>query len=96
MLTSSPLTKTDLCQFRIDRNDKAATYAVFNDLGLTPSMAVRLFFRQVRTTRSIPFPIEHIPNETTIASIRASDAGVGVKTFTVEDDIFSHLDSLTK
>jgi DNA-damage-inducible protein J len=96
MLTTSPLTKTDLCQFRIDRNDKAATYAVFNDLGLTPSMAVRLFFRQVRTTRAIPFQIEHTPNEMTIASMRASDAGVGVKTFATGDDMFSHLDALTK
>jgi antitoxin component of RelBE/YafQ-DinJ toxin-antitoxin module len=29
-----------------------------NDLGMKPAQAIRLFFRQIRLTRSIPFAIE--------------------------------------
>ncbi|MBQ7659257.1 MAG: type II toxin-antitoxin system RelB/DinJ family antitoxin [Alphaproteobacteria bacterium] len=51
---------------RIDENLKADVEAVLMRLGLTTSDAVRLFFAQIRNTRSIPFELKVYdePNET--------------------------------
>ncbi len=46
-------------QIRINAQEKQDAFAVFNDLGIRPSQAIRMFLRQVRITRSLPFPIEH-------------------------------------
>ena len=43
---------------RIDENLKADAEAVLSGLGLTASEAVRMFFAQIRNTRSIPFEIK--------------------------------------
>jgi addiction module RelB/DinJ family antitoxin len=44
-------------QFRIDSTVKDGAFAVFNEMGITPSEAVRVFFMQVQKTRSLPFSI---------------------------------------
>jgi len=62
MLTM-PSSKT--YQIRIGEKEKQETFAVFNDLGITPAQAVKMFFAQVRRTHGIPFPIEYTPNEKT-------------------------------
>lgn len=38
---------------------KKQAFAVFKQLGITPAQAVRLFFKQVVLTKSIPFAIEN-------------------------------------
>jgi addiction module RelB/DinJ family antitoxin len=44
-------------QFRIDSSIKDGAFAVFNEMGITPSEAVRVFFMQVQKTRSLPFAV---------------------------------------
>jgi addiction module RelB/DinJ family antitoxin len=44
-------------QFRIDSAVKDGAFAVFNEMGITPSEAVRVFFMQVQKTRSLPFSV---------------------------------------
>ncbi|TXJ07434.1 MAG: type II toxin-antitoxin system RelB/DinJ family antitoxin [Acinetobacter sp.] len=51
--------KTEVYQIRLDSNEKKQAFAVFKQLGLTPAQAVRMFFRQVVLTQSIPFNIEN-------------------------------------
>ncbi len=63
------VTTSTMYQFRIDEAEKAETFAVLNDLGMKPAQAIRLFFRQVRQTKSIPFPIEHTPNAATAKNL---------------------------
>ena len=56
---------------RIDGNIKADAEAVFSELGLTPSTAINLFYKQVIRTKSIPFPIKaEIPNRKTIKALK--------------------------
>jgi len=62
MLTIS---RSGTYQIRINEKEKAETFAVFNELGITPAQAVKMFFAQVRRTHRIPFPIEYTPNEET-------------------------------
>ncbi|RYY78116.1 MAG: type II toxin-antitoxin system RelB/DinJ family antitoxin [Moraxellaceae bacterium] len=59
--------RTEVYQVRLDVHEKKQAFAVFKQLGISPAQAIRLFFRQVVVTRSIPFAIEqgqHEPIET--------------------------------
>ena len=42
-------------QFRVDSVVKEDAFAVFREIGITPSEAVRVFFKQVQKTRTLPF-----------------------------------------
>lgn len=56
-------------QFRMETSIKEGAYAVFDELGISPSEAVRVFFKQVQKTRTLPFILiadeqsAHIPTE---------------------------------
>ena len=51
--------KTEVYQIRLDSQEKKHAFAVFKQLGITPAQAIRLFFKQVVITKSIPFSIEN-------------------------------------
>lgn len=51
--------KTEVYQIRLDSQEKKHAFSVFKQLGITPAQAVRLFFKQVVLTKSIPFSIEN-------------------------------------
>ncbi len=51
--------KTEVYQIRLDSQEKKQAFTVFKQLGITPAQAVRLFFKQVVLTKSIPFSIEN-------------------------------------
>ena len=44
-------------QFRMDASIKEEAFAVFREMGISPSEAVRVFFKQVQKTRSLPFKV---------------------------------------
>ena len=48
-------------QIRIDRDLKESAEAVFSEIGLDATTAVRLFFTKVAQTRSIPFQLKAEP-----------------------------------
>ena len=55
---------------RIDEKVKADAETVFSRIGLTPTAAINLFYKQVIRTNSIPFELKaDIPNETTLKAI---------------------------
>ena len=59
---------------RIDNNTKKGAESVFEQLGLTPSTAINLFYKQVIRTNSIPFELKaDIPNKTTLKAIAEID-----------------------
>ena len=51
--------KTEVYLVLLDSLQKKHAFAVFKQLGITPAQAVRLFFKQVVLTKSIPFAIEN-------------------------------------
>ena len=56
---------------RIDGIVKAEAEAIFLELGLTPSTAINLFYKQVIRTGSIPFKIQlEKPNRKTVRAIK--------------------------
>ena len=80
-------------QFRIDEQEKAETFAILKEMGIKPAQAVRLFFRQVRQTKSIPFPIEHTPNTETAKSLLRPDEEKGYERFDSVEALFADLRS---
>jgi addiction module RelB/DinJ family antitoxin len=59
---------------RIDADTKAQAESIMKALGLTPSQAVNLLYRQIIANKGIPFPVK-IPNDETIATFRVTDEG---------------------
>ena len=90
-MTTAIARRPSMYQFRIDETEKAETFAILDAMGMKPSQAVRLFFHQIRQTRSIPFLIEHIPNEKTAKALLLPDSEKGYKRFDTVDALFADL-----
>ena len=59
---------------RIDGTIKSDAEAIFSELGLTPSTAINLFYKQVIRTHSIPFPLKaEVPNKKTIKALKEAE-----------------------
>jgi DNA-damage-inducible protein J len=63
---------------------------VLDNLGLTPSEAINLFYRQVCLRRGLPFAVE-IPNDTTVTTFAKTDRGDELVHAKNEDDLFKKL-----
>lgn len=85
------MSRSSMYQFRIDAEEKARAFAVFERLGIKPSQAIRLFLRQVSVTQSIPFAV-NLPNETTVAAMEAARRGE-VEHFATPEDLLKALDA---
>lgn len=88
--------RTEVYQVRLDVHEKKQAFAVFKQLGISPAQAIRLFFRQVVVTRSIPFPIEQgnaepieAPKKTSKKSVTASELS-----HLSDQDVFDQLNEL--
>jgi len=85
------MSTSTMYQFRIDPKEKAEAFAVIESLGLKPAQAMRLFLRQVRQTHSIPFPIEHTPNERVAKLLLLPDDQKGYESFSSVEDLMADL-----
>lgn len=95
--------KTEVYQVRLDSQEKKQAFAVFKQLGISPAQAVRLFFKQVVLTKSIPFAIENqnINMEQLLKLRKSKNAAINnpstVIDLDVEDDhedLFEELNAL--
>lgn len=91
--------KTEVYQVRLDSLEKKHAFAVFKQLGITPAQAVRLFFKQVVLTKSIPFAIENQNiNMDQIVKLKKtrlnSDASEQHNESLDEDDFFAELNAI--
>lgn len=95
--------KTEVYQVRLDSQEKKQAFAVFKQLGISPAQAVRLFFKQVVLTKSIPFAIENqnINMEQLLklrksknAAINDTAAAVDLDVEDDHEDLFEELNAL--
>lgn len=70
---------------RIDQATKTATEKVLDTLGMTPTEAIRLFYRQIAIRKSFPLEL-HVPNKLTAAVLATSDKNHGIETFETDSD----------
>lgn len=70
--------KTEMLSARIDLETKRAFTQVCEDIGLSPSQAVKLFAKAVVNFGGIPFELKaRQPNRTTALAIAELEAGKG-------------------
>lgn len=92
--------KTEVYQVRLDSLEKKHAFAVFKQLGITPAQAVRLFFKQVVLTKSIPFAIENqsinMEQLLKLKKIKQDQQGASTESRAEEDDddFFAELNAL--
>lgn len=92
--------KTEVYQVRLDSLEKKHAFAVFKQLGITPAQAVRLFFKQVVLTKSIPFAIENqsidMEQLLKLKKLKQEHSNTTTETRTEldDDDFFAELNAL--
>ncbi len=100
-MSTPTMARSTYYQIRISPEDKEQVFSVFRDMGISPAQAVKLFFKQVVETRSIPFPIQassqcplglsHVPNAQLARDLRKSDEEKGYKSFSRVEDLLADL-----
>ena len=79
--------KSAVVHARIEPQTKSRAEAVLSRLGMSPTEAIRLFYRQVSLYRGIPFPVK-IPNKLSRKILKESAAGKNVRYFDSLDALF--------
>ena len=68
------MSKSSMIRARVEPELKAEVDKIFQELGLTATEAITLFYHQVKARKGIPFELT-VPNEITMETARKTDAG---------------------
>ena len=79
--------KTAVVHARMEPQTKQKAEGVLSKLGITPTEAIRVFYRQIALRGGLPFPVA-IPNERTALTLRKSRRGENVEQFDSLDALF--------
>ena len=79
--------KSAVVHARIEPETKREAEDVLARLGITPTEAIRVFYRQISLRRGLPFPLA-IPNARTAATLRKSRRGQDIEEFDTLDALF--------
>ena len=82
--------KTATIRARIEPDLKEQAEAVLQRLGLNPTQAITLFYRQVELRNGLPFDVA-IPTLTTTRTFAATDAGRGLVVCKDAEEMFAKL-----
>ena len=74
------MAKSDQVNVRMEPEVKAEAEAIFARLGMTPSQAIKMFYRQVTLQHGLPFEVR-IPNPGTVEAIRELEAGQDLRSY---------------
>ncbi|MDP4623724.1 MAG: type II toxin-antitoxin system RelB/DinJ family antitoxin [Akkermansiaceae bacterium] len=82
------MAQTAVIHARIDPATKAATERVLEAIGLTPTEAIRLLYRQIAMRGE--FPVElRTPNAETARVLSMADSGEDVETFDSTEELYA-------
>lgn len=82
---------TAVVHARIDPATKEATEKVLGALGMTPTEAIRLFYRQIAMRKEFPLEL-YIPNKRTASVLRKSEKNRDIETFDSLDALYASWD----
>lgn len=82
--------KTEMIRARIEPDLKKEVENIFSELGLTPTTAINMFYRQVKLIKGLPFALR-IPNETTTQTFNDTDEGKNIILCEDAEDMFNKL-----
>ena len=81
--------KTAIIHARIEPQTKQEAEGVLRRLGLTPTEAIRIFYRQISLKGGLPFPVA-IPNELTSSTLEKSRRGEEIEEFESVEALFKN------
>lgn len=84
--------KSAMIRARTEPGLKAKAEATLERLGLSPSTAINLFYRQIVEHRGLPFEVK-LPNSATRRAMRDAQAGRKLISGRTVDDLISKLDA---
>ncbi len=79
--------KTAIIHARIEPDIKRQAEGVLHKLGLSPTEAIRVFYRQITLRHGLPFALD-VPNECTEKTLKKSCHGKEVQDFESLDAMF--------
>jgi DNA-damage-inducible protein J len=82
--------KTAMLRARLEPELKEEVEEIFNELGLTTTEAVTLFYQQVRLQKGLPFEVK-IPNAVTEQTFKDSDAGRNLLQYDSKEEMYRDL-----
>jgi DNA-damage-inducible protein J len=82
--------KTAVISARIDPELKRKAEEIFNELGLTTTQAITLFYKQVELEHGLPFAVR-VPNNVTAEALEQARTRQGLESFNTLDDLFEDL-----
>jgi len=83
--------KTAMIRARVEPQLKERAEAMLDEMGLSATTAITLFYRQIIHHRALPFQVR-LPNIATRRAMRAARTGRGVVSAESIDDLFAKLD----
>ena len=81
--------KTAVVHARIEPQTKQKAEGVLRKLGLTPTEAIRIFYRQISLRGGLPFPVK-VPNELTASTLVKSRRGEDIQEFESVEVMFKN------
>jgi DNA-damage-inducible protein J len=84
------MSKTMTIHARIEPKLKGEVEHVFEELGLSVSEAITIFFKQVKLRKGLPFAVV-MPNATTVETFKATDKKQGLVKCRNTDEMFRDL-----
>ena len=82
--------KTGMIRARVSPELKAQAERILAEIGLSPSDAIRMFYKQVTLQKGLPFEAR-IPNATTRKALRDAEAGRNMTDYASVDEMFKDL-----
>ena len=80
------MAKTEMIRARVEPNLKHEAEAVFSQLGLSATEAIRLFYKQVTLQHGLPFAVK-IPNAETHEALRQAHEGEDLNEYNSLEDL---------
>jgi len=74
------MAKTEMIRARVEPGLKHEAEAVLDKLGMTPTEAITLFYKQVTLYRGLPFPVR-IPNAATRKALQEARSRKDIESF---------------
>ena len=82
------MSQTAVVHARIDAATKNSTEKVLAALGMTPTEAIRLFYRQIALRKEFPVGL-HFPNKLTASSLDLSDQDKRIERFDSVEEVYA-------
>jgi DNA-damage-inducible protein J len=87
-----PMPRSAMIRARVEPELKSRAEAMLEELGLSATSAITLFYRQIVQRRGLPFEVR-LPNIVTRRAMKDARTGRGVVEAESMDELFSKLDA---